>query len=163
MSKFEKISFDQYKIDCYNLGHRPSDDELRREYEAIKLPTRATSGSAGYDFYSPWQFDVSSNPVHIPTGIRCLIDDGYFLLCCPKSGLGFRYGIRLCNTIGIIDSDYSSSDNEGHIHGKFISDTPFTVNRGQKFMQGIFVPYGVADDDQTNGKRNGGFGSTGES
>lgn len=82
-------------------------------------------------------------------------------MCCPKSGLGFKYGMRLSNTIGIIDSDYYFSDNEGHIQAKFSAHKPFSVNAGQKFMQGIFIPYGITCDDHANAVRNGGFGSTG--
>lgn len=161
VAKFEKVSFEQYKRDCAKQGQIQEDEVLRKEWEAIKLPTRATSGSAGYDFYSPWSFSVTRGAVHIPTGIRCKIEPGWFLMCCPKSGLGFKYRMRLANTVGVIDSDYYNSDNEGHIQAKFSSYTPFEVVRGQKFMQGIFVPYGVTEDDDANDIRSGGFGSTG--
>lgn len=161
VAKFEKVSFEQYKRDCAKQGWIQDDEVLRKEWESIKLPTRATSGSAGYDFYSPWSFPVTRGAMHVPTGIRCKIEPGWFLMCCPKSGLGFKHRMRLANTIGVIDSDYYNSDNEGHIQAKFSSYTPFEVEQGQKFMQGIFIPYGVTEDDDTDGIRNGGFGSTG--
>lgn len=136
-------------------------DEMRTEWESIKLPSRATSGSAGYDFYAPFGFGIDSNSAHIVTGIRCKIEPGWLLMCCPKSGLGFKYRMSLNNTIGIIDSDYYNSDNEGHIQAKFSTPYPVKISAGQKFMQGIFIPHGLTTDDDTDGIRNGGFGSTG--
>ena len=164
VAKFDKVSFEQYKMDCLRCGRSIAgidDDTLRKEWEDIKIPVRATSGSAGYDFYAPYAFDVSDSPVHIVTGIRCKIDPGWFLMCCPKSGLGFKHGMRLSNTIGIIDSDYYNSDNEGHIQAKFSSYHPMAIECGQKFMQGVFIPYGITSDDAADGIRNGGLGSTG--
>lgn len=164
VAKFEKVSFEQYKRDCAKQGWIQDDEVLRKEWESIKLPTRATSGSAGYDFYAPFSFGTHgdlSEPIHIITGIRCEIEPGWFLMCCPKSGLGFKYGMQLSNTVGIIDSDYYASDNEGHIHAKIISDIPFLIGNGEKFMQGIFLPYGITTDDNASRVRNGGFGSTG--
>ena len=85
-------------------------------YEGIKLPVRATSGSAGYDFFAPFDFILApSQTIKIPTGIRCEIDEGWVLKIYPRSGLGFKFRLQLNNTVGIIDSDYFYSDNEGHI------------------------------------------------
>lgn len=134
---------------------------MRAEWEGIKLPSRATSGSAGYDFYAPFRFSIDSDSVHIVTGIRCKIEPGWLLMCCPKSGLGFKYRMNLDNTIGIIDSDYYNSDNEGHIQAKFTVAKPIEISAGQKFMQGIFISYGLTTDDNADGIRNGGLGSTG--
>ena len=82
-------------------------------------------------------------------------------MCCPKSGLGFKYRMKLANTIGIVDSDYYFSTNEGHIMAKIFSKESFHLDPGNKFMQGIFLPFGVTQDDACAGVRNGGFGSTG--
>lgn len=160
---FEKVSFEQYQKDC-EAAYGPlrgTAEELRKEWEAIRLPERATANSAGYDFFLPRHHYVTGLPVTFPTGIRCRIKEDWFLLCCPKSGLGFKHGLRLCNTIGIVDSDYYGAQNEGHIHAKIYSDTPFVLEAGDKFMQGIFLPFGITENDSAAGKRMGGFGSTG--
>ncbi len=82
----------------------------------------------------------------------------------PRSGLGFKFRLQLDNTVGIIDSDYYFSDNEGHIFAKLTNDSKegktVTVAAGTGFMQGIFTEYGITEDDDTAGVRNGGFGST---
>lgn len=161
IATFEKVSFEQYVKDCMACGHWNSMDILRKEWEGIKLPVRATAGSAGYDFYIPFRVAVNEYPVHIPTGIRCKIEPGWVLVCCPKSGLGFKYSMTLENTVGIIDSDYYNSDNEGHIQAKFHTEIPTVIEAGKAFMQGLFMPYGITTDDECDGVRNGGFGSTG--
>ena len=82
----------------------------------------------------------------------------------PRSGLGFKYRLQLNNTVGIIDSDYFYSDNEGHIFTKLTNDSnegkTVEVTAGTGFMQGIFLEYGITVDDDAKGERNGGFGST---
>ena len=92
------------------------------------------------------------------------MEDGWVLKCYPRSGLGFKYRLQLDNTVGIIDSDYFYSDNEGHMFAKITSDAKqdktLTVEKGQGFMQGIFVEYGITVDDEVTAVRNGGFGST---
>ena len=101
---------------------------------------------------------------NIPTGIRVLIEDGWVLKIYPRSGLGFKYRLQLNNTVGIIDSDYSRSDNEGHIFIKVTNDSnegkTLSIPAGTGFAQGIFVEYGITVDDDASGVRNGGFGST---
>ena len=107
IAKFEKVSLKQFVEGC----ERPDAESV---YNEIKLPKRATAGSAGYDFYAP--YDVKLAPgetAKIPTGIRALIEPGWVLKLYPRSGLGFKYRLQLNNTVGIIDSDYSQSDNEG--------------------------------------------------
>ena len=100
----------------------------------------------------------------MPTGIRVKIDEGWVLKLYPRSGLGFKYRLQLNNTVGIIDSDYYASDNEGHIFAKLTNDTKenksLRIEVGQGFMQGIFVEYGITVDDEVIETRNGGFGST---
>ena len=130
------------------------------------MPGRATVGSAGYDFYSPLDFVLSpGQTIKIPTGIRARIEDGWVLMIFPRSGLGFKFRIQLNNTVGIIDSDYYGSDNEGHIFIKITNDSnegkTLSLKKGDGFAQGVFLPYGITSDDETAAVRNGGFGSTG--
>ena len=158
IAKFEKVSLKQFMEGC----ERPDAESV---YNTIKLPKRATAGSAGYDFYAP--YDVKLAPgetAKIPTGIRALIEPGWVLKLYPRSGLGFKYRLQLNNTVGIIDSDYSQSDNEGHIFIKITNDSnegkTLEIPAGTGFAQGIFVEYGITVDDDADGVRNGGFGST---
>ena len=163
IAKFEKVSFEQFFKDTMDTFGM-LDNTIEETYKNIKLPKRATTGSAGYDFYSPIDFELKpGETIKIPTGIRCLMDKNWVLQIYPRSGLGFKYQINLCNEVGIVDSDYSNSDNEGHIFIKLVNrgDKPVTINFGEAFAQGIFLPYGITVDDDTEGIRNGGFGSTG--
>ena len=132
-------------------------------YDEISLPKRATAGSAGYDFFAPESFTLSpGETAKIATGIRVRIDDGWVLKIYPRSSLGFKYRLCLDNTVGIIDSDYFNADNEGHIFIKITNcgDKPLTVDKGAAFAQGVFVEYGITVDDECDGVRTGGFGST---
>ena len=143
------------------------DEEANIEeiYENIKLPRRATAGSAGYDFFAPVRLILEpGETLKIPTGIRVEMDPEWVLKCYPRSGLGFKYRLQLNNTVGIIDSDYFYSDNEGHMFSKITNDTneekTIDIAQGEGFMQGIFVEYGITVDDDVTDVRNGGFGST---
>ncbi len=152
IAQFFKVSIEEF-----------SKDGDRAQYENILLPKRATSGSAGYDFFAP--FDIFLSPeetIKVPTGIRVKIDEGWVLKLYPRSSLGFKYRLTLNNTVGIIDSDYYHADNEGHIYIKMtnLGDKPLTVEKGKAFAQGIFVEYGITVDDDCEEKRKGGFGST---
>ena len=157
---------------CDTFELDTSDADTRREiegiYGSIELPKRATVGSAGYDFFAPLTLNMKpGDTVKVPTGIRCKINEGWVLKCYPRSGLGFKYRLQLDNTVGIIDSDYYDSDNEGHIFIKVTNDSKrpwknLNVLRGEGFAQGIFVEYGITIDDEAAGVRNGGFGSTTE-
>ncbi len=158
IAKFEKVSIEQWR-----QGYSRADAE--RVYESIALPKRATSGSAGYDFFAPFNIELKAGEtVKVPTGIRVKISEGWLLSLYPRSGLGFKFRLQLDNTVGIIDSDYYFSDNEGHIFAKLTNDSKegktVTVAAGTGFMQGIFTEYGITEDDDTAGIRNGGFGST---
>ncbi|MBO7345252.1 MAG: deoxyuridine 5'-triphosphate nucleotidohydrolase [Clostridia bacterium] len=132
-------------------------------YQDIILPKRATVGSAGYDFFAPEEFSLLPNQtVKIATGVRVKIDAGWVLKIYPRSSLGFKYRLNLDNTVGIIDSDYYYADNEGHIFIKMTNcgNTPLTVEKGKAFAQGIFLEYGITVDDECDGVRTGGLGST---
>lgn len=178
IATFEKVSYEEFKkaygksmIEfANNVGLSDNEEILhqidklcRKVYDSIKLPKRATTGSAGYDFYAPTDYTINSNTsIVIPTGIRCKMDNDYVLSIYPRSGLGFKHRVGLDNTVGIIDSDYYYSDNEGHImikihHGL---STPLTIESGKAFAQGIFTQYGITTDDDVTETRNGGFGST---
>lgn len=160
-AKFFKVSREQFLSACTELP--PADFE--KAYESIILPTRATVGSAGYDFRTPVDFTLKpGETIKIPTGIRARINDGWVLMLCPRSGLGFKYRLQLNNTVGIIDSDYFGSDNEGHIMAKITNcsneNKTLELKAGDAFMQGIFLPFGITEDDDVTAERNGGFGST---
>ena len=166
IAKFEKVSLKQFKKDFLDSFSSYSENEVEKIYEDLLIPKRATKGSAGYDFYSPIDFSLApGETIKIPTGIRVKIEEGWMLGLYPRSGLGFKYRMQLNNTVGIIDSDYYYSDNEGHIMVKFTnaSNTGLTINlnAGDAFSQGIFTEYGITFDDDATGVRNGGFGSTG--
>lgn len=165
IAKFEKVSLKQFIGDWIDAFGNQPDHIITEIYNNIKLPKRATYGSAGYDFYTPIDIILQPNStIKIPTGIRVKMDDGWVLKCYPRSGLGFKYRVQLNNTVGIIDSDYYFSDNQGHIFAKITNDTneekTLKVKAGDGFMQGIFVEYGITVDDDTKEIRNGGFGST---
>ncbi len=158
IARFEKVSLSQF-------GQGSGLDNAAEIYEGIKLPKRATAGSAGYDFYAPYDITLAPNETAtVPTGIRAWIENGWVLKLYPRSGLGFKFRLQLNNTVGIIDSDYYNSDNEGHIFIKITNDSNegkvVTIPAGTGFAQGIFVEYGITLDDDADGIRNGGFGST---
>lgn len=158
IAKFEKVSFEQFK-----QGYPCDDAEI--VYNSIRLPERATAGSAGYDFFAPFDIELKAGETaKIPTGIRVKIENGWFLSLYPRSGLGFKFRLQLDNTVGVIDSDYYNSDNEGHIFAKITNDSKenktVTIAAGTGFIQGIFTEFGITEDDNADGIRNGGFGST---
>lgn len=162
VAQFEKVSYDEfYKAIKPLLPVDWTDDEIQEAWEVLELPSRSTANSAGYDFRAPVGFVVApGEPMLVPTGIRVKIQDGWMLMCVPRSGLGFNHGVGLYNTVGIIDSDYYHSDNEGHIMLKVCTKSRVEVEYGHKFAQGIFLPFGITEDDAAEGIRNGGFGST---
>lgn len=172
---FEKVSFEQYynaliangHIICNPEQYPDLSEKLKAEaydeWQKIQLPERATSGSAGYDFYLPHNTAFSAgDAIVVPTGIRVSIEPGWFLMILPRSGLGFKYGMKLENTAGVIDSDYYFANNEGHIMAKIDTKKNFYLDGGDRFAQGIFLPYGITIDDRPiKTTRHGGFGSTG--
>lgn len=165
IAQFYKVSFEQFREGFADALGLAEEQELRKIYDGIKLPKRATAGSAGYDFYAPVSITIKPGmTMKIPTGIRVEMDPDWVLKCYPRSGLGFKYRLQLNNTVGIIDSDYFNSDNEGHIFAKITNDTnegkTVEIAAGTGFMQGIFVEYGITMDDEVTAVRNGGFGST---
>ena len=171
IAKFQKVSFEQFLKDyCENLVLNTNNEEtvveVRKVWDAIKLPKRSTKDSAGYDIRSTMNVVLQPKEnIKIPTGIKVKMDEGWVLKVYPRSGLGFKFRTQLDNTVGIIDGDYINSDNEGHIFIKLTNDTYddkiVVINEGDGICQGIFVEYGITIDDEADGIRNGGFGSTG--
>ena len=156
IARFEKVSEAQMKADSAHMVGEPL---------PVELPVRATSGSAGYDIKTPWAVQLEpGESLRIPTGLRCRIAPGWVLLLMPKSGLGFKYRLQLDNTVGVIDGDYYGADNEGHIQIQITNDSrsgrTLEIPAGKAFAQGIFVPYGITEDDEADAVRTGGFGST---
>lgn len=153
MRKFERISREVFLRDI-PLG----------DYDELVLPKRSTKYSAGYDFYSPISFTLNPGERKvIPTGIKVCMNDNEFLAIYIRSSLGFKWDIRMCNQVGIIDADYYvNSENEGHIFVclKNEGNSAVTINKGDRFVQGIFTPYLITDDDTVTGIREGGIGST---
>ena len=163
IAKFHKVSFEQF---AEGFADYSKDLEVvRKIYDSIKLPKRATKGSAGYDFFAPVGIVLAPcETMKVPTGIRCEMEYDWVLKLYPRSGLGFKYRLQLNNTVGIIDADYFYSDNEGHIFAKITNDSnegkTVEIPAGTGFIQGIFLEYGITVDDDATEIRNGGFGST---
>ena len=151
---FEKISFEQFSSDV------STDRDLYNKY---LLPSRGSKNSCGYDFFSIQ--DVVIHPkeiVKIPTGYKAKFRKNEFLMLVVRSSMGFKYNVRMCNQVGIIDCDYyNNEDNEGHIWVCLQNegDTDFIIKKNTAYLQGIFVPFLTCGDDVTL-LRKGGFGST---
>lgn len=186
VARFKKVSFEEWVKAMTKTfpNHRFKRCELRMMYERIKLPRRATTGSAGYDIMAPFSFELCpGTEIVIPTGIRCVFYNiNWHLDLLPRSGHGFKTGIRLANTVGVIDSDYYMADNEGHIMVKMqydgnpyppshlhkwgnhlgINHDTMVFSAGKAFCQGLFSMYGVTVDDDEYEKEDrwGGLGST---
>ena len=166
VAKFSKVSLQQFTTDVQSeFGITYTPDEIEAIYDSITLPRRATKGSAGYDIFSPFRLVIKSGQTaKVPTGIRVAMTAGWFFAIFPRSGMGFKTLMRLGNTVGIVDQDFWEADNEGHIHIKLVNSSehksPITIQQGKAFAQGVFMPFGITVDDDTDGERVGGFGST---
>jgi len=162
IARFEKVSYERFKEDWLNKFKDCRKEEVFKIYEEIKLPKRATKGSAGYDIFAPEEICLKPNQtITVPTGIRIYITEGWVLKIYPRSSLGFKYRLQLDNTVGIIDSDYYYSDNEGHLFIKLTNctneDKTLVIPKSSGFAQGIFVQYGITFDDEVTQIRNGGL------
>ena len=158
VARFEKVSRKQFAEDLQEILGIGED-----LYDEIILPKRATRGSAGYDFSSP--VDILIRPgemVKIPSGIRAFIEEGYVLNIYPRSSLGFKYQMTLANTTGIIDADYYNARNEGHIIIALVNrgDRDIVIKKGERFVQGIFLKFYMAEEEEVKTERTGGFGSS---
>lgn len=166
IAEFKKISKPIYIEERQKIDKQITREIAEKEYDNIKLPKRATTGSAGYDFFTPC--DIKLNPGEtkiIPLGICCEMQEGWVLQMYPRSSHGFKYKLQLDDTDGIIDQDYYS-DNEGHINImlKITNDSQkqnklntLDVKAGVGICQGIFTLFGITTDDEVDKLRNGRF------
>lgn len=164
VGEFKKVTASQFLTDMDSCGIILGKN-AENAYDTLELPVRGTSGSAGYDFKAPFGFTLEpGESIVIPTGLRVLIDEGWWLAILPRSGHGFKYRAQLDNTVGVIDSDYCGAENQGHIMVKITNDgregKTLSIRKGDGFVQAIFLPYGITYSDDRQEKRRGGFGST---
>ncbi len=157
MRKFEVISINQFNKDFKNIDTK---------YDDIIIPKRSTKFSAGYDFYMPYDLTIKKNEVVlIPTGIKVMLNSDEFLGIYIRSSLGFKYNLRMCNQVGIIDSDYyNNSSNEGHIFVKLKNegDNDIILKKHDRYVQGIIQKYYIVDNEkEVEDIRVGGIGSSG--
>ena len=158
MRYFEKISFEQFKKDV-------NDD--KKLYEEYKLPKRATKNSAGYDFYSLFDFTLKPGEIKkIPLGVKFNMNSDEMLMLVVRSSQGFKYNVRLVNQVGIFESDYyNNPSNEGHAWVKLQNhgEVDYIVKKGDAICQGIFTKFLTVDnEEEIKNERNGGLGSTSE-
>ena len=142
MRDFEKISYEEFKK---TFG------DNKQLYDEYPLPSRSSSRTAGYDIYLVE--DLTLHPgeiVKVPTGIKSYFEDDEVLLLIVRSSTGFKYNIRLCNQVAVIDSDYyNNPNNNGHIFLKLQnhSDQTYSFKRGDHLVQGVFLKYLITDSD----------------
>lgn len=175
VGKFEKVSKENYDniVKLFKKDYINNGDQVPEftPYENIIIPKRKTEDAAGYDFSLTHNIYLGvGRSIIIPTFIRCYMKRGWMLQLYPRSSYGFKYNMKLANTVGIVDADYYRSvtddkDNEGHIMVKIVNEGNRTIHliEGERFCQGIFSMYGVTFSDDMDEKetRSGGIGSTG--
>lgn len=138
--------------------------------ESLKLPQRSTKNSAGYDFYAIEDivvppYKLGDNPTMVPTGIKAKMLHYEFLMLVNRSSNPNKKKLIIPQGVGIVDSDYyGNEDNDGEMFFAYynLSNEPVELKKGEKIGQGIFMKYFVTDDDNADGERTGGFGSTGK-
>ena len=167
-----------YEIENGNITYYGTEPKKVRGFELVsnapedtKLPTRKTEGSACYDFYltedvtvMPCWLQAFMKPKIIQTYIKAYMPKDEVLLLYIRSSVGLLKGITLGNNVGVIDTDYyNNEENEGNIGLVLVNRgwLPIKFKKGDRIMQGMFVKYGVVDNDNTTGERKGGTGSTG--
>ncbi len=157
MRKFEVISINQFNKDFKDTDTK---------YDDIIIPKRSTKFSAGYDFYMPYDLTIKKDEiVLIPTGIKAMLNSDEFLGIYIRSSLGFKYNLRMCNQVGIIDSDYyNNTSNEGHIFVKLKNEgnNDIILKKHDRYVQGIIQKYYIVDNEkEIEDIRVGGIGSSG--
>lgn len=165
MRKFYHVNIEQANVGTKALEKLCEEGITNESAAFLRLPERATKGSAGYDIFCPVTITLKpGQEAKIPTFIKIILNDGEFLAIFPRSGLGFKYYCRLANSVGIVDKDFAYSDNDGHIWVKIRNegDKDMTIKAGEAMAQGIILSFLMVDGDSyDNGEvRNGGFGST---
>lgn len=142
MRDFEKISFEQFKKDVTD------DIEF---YNSYKLPQRSSSSTAGYDIFLLDDLEIAPGEIKkLPTGIKSYFEEDEVLLFIVRSGMGFKYNIRLCNQVAVIDADYyNNKNNEGHMWIKIQNegDSVVKLAKGEAVVQGIFMKYLTTETD----------------
>lgn len=142
MRKFEKISFEQFKKDIAD------DIELYNNYS---LPKRETKHAAAYDFFALFDYTLKPGEIKkIPTGIKVIMEGDDSLLLLDRSNMGFKWNVRMCNQVGVIDADYyNNKSNEGHMWIRIQNEgtEDYVVKKGEGMCQGMFVKYLLTDDD----------------
>jgi dUTP pyrophosphatase len=145
-------------------GFEEVSQTFKKQKQNIILPTRATRYSAGYDFYSPTEIIIQaySNEL-IWTDVKAYMQENEVLIVDVRSSIGINKGLMLANTIGIIDKDYYSNlKNDGNIgiclYNK--TDQPILIQQNERIAQGVFIPFLIADNGNTNEERTGGIGSS---
>ncbi len=148
MRKFEKIAFEQFKKDI-------SDD--KELYDSYSLPKRETKYAAAYDFYALFDYTLKPGEIKkIPTGLKVCMEPDDALLLLDRSSMGFKWNVRMCNQVGVIDSDYyNNSDNGGHMWIRIQNegDKDYVVKKGEGMCQAMFIKYLKTDDDVVNDKK----------
>ena len=141
---FEKISFEQFKKDV---------EDNRKLYESYNLPRRETKYAAGYDFYALFDFTLKPGEImKVPTGIKVNMEGDDVLLLMDRSSQGFKYNVRFCNQVGVIDKDYyNNPNNEGHMWIRIQNegDKDYVVKCGDGICQGLFMKYLVVDNEES--------------
>lgn len=130
----------------------------------VELPKRKTKKSAGYDFFAIEDFTLYPNKLCIvPTGVKAYMEDNEVLYLHIRSSVAFKRGVRMLNSIGVIDADFvDNPDNEGEISLGLLShnDDIVHIQKGERIAQGVFHKFLITDDDDAEGQRVGGIGST---
>ena len=145
MRNFEKISFEQFKKDV-------KDD--KKLYESYSIPKRETKYAAGYDFEALEDFVLKPGEIKkIPTGIKANMEEDEVLLLFVRSSQGFKYNVRMCNQVGVIDKDYyNNTSNEGHMWVRLQNegDKDYVVKKGDGILQGMFTKFLTIDNEKDN-------------
>jgi dUTP pyrophosphatase len=141
--------------------------KVKKVRENAKIPTRATSGSAGLDLYACIDEPITlskGEKALIPTGIAIGLDDPHYAAFIhSRSGLAIKHGLALLNSVGVVDSDYRGEVCVGIIK---LTEEPYTIQPFERIAQMVIKPVELPEivevqdlDDTDRGA--GGFGSTG--
>jgi len=139
--------------------------KIKLNHPQAKIPTYATDGSACFDLYCAELVEIIGDTATINTGIIAEIPEGYAMMVYSRSGHGFKSDTRLCNSVGVVDSDY-----RGDVMVKLRKDslkaTPPDLSIGSRIAQAMLIPvtqvrFDVSDEVSESERGNGGFGSSG--
>ncbi|HEM3072150.1 dUTP diphosphatase [Streptococcus suis] len=146
------------KIRGFELVSQFTDENL--------LPKRETAHAAGYDLKAAETVSLEPGEIKlVPTGVKAYMQANEVLYLYDRSSNPRKKGLVLINSVGVIDGDYYNNPaNEGHIFAQMrnITEETVVVEAGERIVQAVFAPFLLADGDQADGVRTGGFGSTGD-